>query len=142
MVAERDNQTVRTERSSALILLANARVWASEGWQVSITDADGNEFDPTGVEKWLTPEMSSPLQPVNASPLQEEPPQEEPRHEAPQDEMNLVAEAEDSYDDDSYRDDESYEDEESYEDMDSPESRRDDQDFSEAEGNLISATNP
>jgi hypothetical protein len=25
-------------------------VWASEGWQVTITDADGKEFDPAGFE--------------------------------------------------------------------------------------------
>jgi hypothetical protein len=50
MVAARENQTIRNERSSALITLANARVWASEGWQVTITDADGKEFDPSGFE--------------------------------------------------------------------------------------------
>ncbi len=50
MVAERENQTIRNERTSALITLANARVWASEGWQVTITDADGKEFDPAGFE--------------------------------------------------------------------------------------------
>ena len=50
MVAARENQTVRNERASALITLANARVWASEGWQVTITDADGKEFDPAGFE--------------------------------------------------------------------------------------------
>jgi hypothetical protein len=50
MVAARENQTIRNERTSALITLANARVWASEGWQVTITDADGNEFDPAGFE--------------------------------------------------------------------------------------------
>jgi hypothetical protein len=50
MVAARENQTVRNERASALITLANARVWASEGWQVTITDANGKEFDPAGFE--------------------------------------------------------------------------------------------
>ena len=50
MVAARENQTIRNERTSALITLANARVWASEGWQVTITDADGKEFDPAGFE--------------------------------------------------------------------------------------------
>ena len=43
MVAERDDHKVTKERTSALILLANARVWASEGWQVVITDADGKQ---------------------------------------------------------------------------------------------------
>ena len=41
MVAERDDQKVIKERASALIVLANARVWESEGWQVMITDAEG-----------------------------------------------------------------------------------------------------
>ena len=50
MVAARENQTIRNERTSALITLANARVWASEGWQVTITDAYGKEFDPAGFE--------------------------------------------------------------------------------------------
>src|SRR6266436_7077068 len=67
MVAERDNQKVTKERTSALILLANARVWASEGWQVVITDADGKQLDPAGFENWLTPVESSPLQPENSS---------------------------------------------------------------------------
>ena len=65
MVAERDNQKVTKERTSALILLANARVWASEGWQVVITDADGKQLDPAGFEQWLAPVEASPLPPVN-----------------------------------------------------------------------------
>ena len=72
MVAERDNQKVTKERTSALILLANARVWASEGWQVVITDADGKELDPAGFDKWLAPADASPLQPANSSSLQEQ----------------------------------------------------------------------
>ncbi len=71
MVAERDNQRVTKERNSALILLANARVWASEGWQVSITDADGKEFDPAAFENWLGPLEASPLQPIHAAPFEE-----------------------------------------------------------------------
>jgi hypothetical protein len=177
MVAERDNQTVKKERSSALILLANARVWASEGWQVSITDADGKEFDPTLIENWLSPETSSPLQPLASSlpqdePLQDEPLQDGPRqheprqHEPDQDDIRheraLAAESqyptegahgnEDSrgndgfhghaasYDEQSY-DEDTYEEDEAYADID-PENVRDDQDFSEADGNLIRATNP
>jgi hypothetical protein len=70
MVAERDNQRVTKERTSALILLANARVWASEGWQVSITDADGKELDAAGFENWLGPIEASPLQPLHVAPLE------------------------------------------------------------------------
>jgi len=67
MVAERDDQKVTKQRTSALILLANARVWASEGWQVEITDADGKQLDPAGFENWLTPVESSPLQPESST---------------------------------------------------------------------------
>jgi hypothetical protein len=70
MVAERDNQRVTKERNSALILLANARVWESEGWQVSITDPDGKAFDPGGFEHWLAPQEVSPLQPANLALLE------------------------------------------------------------------------
>ena len=70
MVAARENQTIRNERTSALITLANARVWASEGWQVTITDADGKEFDPAGFENVVaeaTPLLLREMQ-VPASP--------------------------------------------------------------------------
>lgn len=46
MIAERDNETVKVERTSSLIIVAKARVWASEGWQVVITDANGKAFTP------------------------------------------------------------------------------------------------
>jgi hypothetical protein len=72
MVAERGDQKVTKERTSALILLANARVWTSEGWQVVITDADGKQLDPASFENWLTPVESSPLQPENSSSLEEQ----------------------------------------------------------------------
>jgi hypothetical protein len=69
MVAERDDQKVIKERASALILLANARVWESEGWQVMITDAEGKEFDPAGFEKLLGPGYTwSPPEPLSSWP--------------------------------------------------------------------------
>jgi hypothetical protein len=46
MIAERDNETVRIEKASCLIIVAKARIWASEGWQVVITDADGKSYAP------------------------------------------------------------------------------------------------
>lgn len=46
MVAERGNETVRVERQSLLIIVAKARIWASEGWKVVITDADGKSWSP------------------------------------------------------------------------------------------------
>jgi hypothetical protein len=69
MIAERNDQKVVKERASALIVLANARVWESEGWQVMITDADGAEFDPAGFEKLLGPGYTwSPQEPLSLSP--------------------------------------------------------------------------
>ena len=46
MIAERDDETVCVERVSSLIMVANARVWASEGWQVEIVDDSGRIFEP------------------------------------------------------------------------------------------------
>ena len=40
IVAERGNETVRMDRSSSLMALAKARVWASEGWEVTIIVRD------------------------------------------------------------------------------------------------------
>lgn len=151
MVAERDNQRVTKERTSALILVANARVWASEGWQVSITDADGKEFDPAGFENWLGPIEASPLQPLHAVPL--EAPQELAAAEA-----ELTAEESDEVQETdqvqtSYQAQESYQAEDSeeaeaeevesedaefedyYEDLDAPERALADHEFSEASGN-------
>jgi hypothetical protein len=67
MVAQRENQTIRNDRNSALIVLANARVWESEGWQVTITDANGKQFDPAGFESLLTQAHSSLLQAMHSS---------------------------------------------------------------------------
>jgi hypothetical protein len=44
MIAEREGETVKVERESPLIMVAKARIWASEGWQVVITDADGKPY--------------------------------------------------------------------------------------------------
>jgi hypothetical protein len=41
MMAKRDNETIKSERSSAYMILSKARVWVSEGWTVTITDPDG-----------------------------------------------------------------------------------------------------
>ena len=46
MIAERNDETVCVERVSSLITVANAKVWASEGWEVEIVDAMGRIFDP------------------------------------------------------------------------------------------------
>jgi len=50
IVAERGNETVRMDRSSSLMAVAKARVWASEGWEVTIIVSDQE------------PELAPPLQ--------------------------------------------------------------------------------
>ena len=53
IVAVRENETVRCEQISVLIAIAKARVWASEGWQVVITDGDGKTLEPAEFDKLL-----------------------------------------------------------------------------------------
>ena len=52
IVAERDNETVRMRRTSSIMAIAKARVWASEGWDVTIIDDDENPLVP-GDERLL-----------------------------------------------------------------------------------------
>jgi hypothetical protein len=66
MVAARENQTITNERSSALITLANARIWESEGWQVTIT-ADGKELDTAGFEHQFGQENPTLLREMQVS---------------------------------------------------------------------------
>jgi hypothetical protein len=44
IIAERDNETMRSSRSSVWVAVAKGRVWASEGWRVVITDEAGRDF--------------------------------------------------------------------------------------------------
>jgi hypothetical protein len=53
MIAERDDETVWIERVSTLIVVANAKVWASEGWQVEIVDESGRIFEPADFGRLL-----------------------------------------------------------------------------------------
>jgi hypothetical protein len=46
IVAERDNETVRMDRMSSLMAIAKARVWASEGWEVTIIVRDQHSSAP------------------------------------------------------------------------------------------------
>ena len=50
IVAKRDSETVTMQRNSSLIAIAKARVWASEGWNVTIRIRD--EAAPS-VEQYL-----------------------------------------------------------------------------------------
>lgn len=45
IVAQKDDITVRSERTSLLIAAAKARIWLDEGWTVSVTDAEGKKLD-------------------------------------------------------------------------------------------------
>jgi len=52
IVAERETETVRMKRDSSLMAIAKARVWASEGWNVTIVVDDNapglaEEFSPS-----------------------------------------------------------------------------------------------
>jgi hypothetical protein len=52
IVAEKESETVRMKRNSSLIAIAKARVWASEGWNVTIVVDDNapglvEEFSPS-----------------------------------------------------------------------------------------------
>ncbi|MBB5046177.1 hypothetical protein HNR60_000919 [Rhodopseudomonas rhenobacensis] len=51
ITAERDNETMRSSRISALIAIAKARIWASEGWEVVITDDQGRDYAPSQFEE-------------------------------------------------------------------------------------------
>ena len=53
IVAERENATVRTERTSLLVAVAKARIWADEGWHVVVTDAEGTQLDPSEFDRLL-----------------------------------------------------------------------------------------
>jgi hypothetical protein len=46
IVAERGNETVRMDRTSSLMAVAKARVWASEGWEVTIIVRDQDVVPP------------------------------------------------------------------------------------------------
>ena len=53
IVAERDNETVRMDRMSSLMALAKARVWASEGWEVTIIVRDEDELASAQTDRLL-----------------------------------------------------------------------------------------
>ncbi len=68
IVAERENQKLRSERASVLIAVAKARVWASEGWRVVVTDGSGTAFAPAEFD-----DLESRLCPIVLSPGRAEP---------------------------------------------------------------------
>ena len=50
IVAQKDEVTVRSERNSLLIAAAKARIWAEEGWDVSVTDGAGKKLERAELE--------------------------------------------------------------------------------------------
>jgi hypothetical protein len=56
IVAEKDGETVKAERNSLLITTAKARVLASEGWKVVVTDGNGNMLSVSAAEQADQPE--------------------------------------------------------------------------------------
>ena len=51
IVATKEDQTMRSVRQSLLIAAAKARVLASEGWDVVVTDGEERTLDPADFEK-------------------------------------------------------------------------------------------
>jgi hypothetical protein len=51
IVGTKENQTVISVRQSLLIAAAKARVWASEGWEVVVTDGEERRLDPADFDK-------------------------------------------------------------------------------------------
>ncbi len=64
LVAERNNETFKSEKDSVYTALANARIWASEGWRVTITDAEGKQFGPDELAKRVSAMQRSPAKVV------------------------------------------------------------------------------
>jgi hypothetical protein len=64
MVAQRNNETFKSEKGSVYTALANARIWASEGWRVTITDAEGRQFGPEELAKRVSDMQWSPVKVV------------------------------------------------------------------------------
>ena len=51
IVATKEDETMRSARQSLLIAAAKARVWASEGWHVVVTDGEARTLDLADFEK-------------------------------------------------------------------------------------------
>jgi hypothetical protein len=73
MVAVRNNETFKTEKGSVYTALANARIWASEGWRVTITDAEGKQFGPDELAKRVSDMQRSPVKVVAVAETQTAP---------------------------------------------------------------------
>jgi hypothetical protein len=56
MIAERDNEKTQSRSVSLFIAVAKARVFASEGWQVVVTDDTGKTFTPADFDDLCSPD--------------------------------------------------------------------------------------
>jgi hypothetical protein len=45
MIAERGNEVVKADRESRPVIVAKARIWASEDWEVVVIDTEGKTVD-------------------------------------------------------------------------------------------------
>ena len=64
IVATKEDQTMRSVRQSLLIAAAKARVWASEGWEVVVTDGEERTLDPADFEKLFELRQCATASPV------------------------------------------------------------------------------
>jgi len=53
MIAERENETVKVERQSRLMIGFKAKIFASAGWKVIVTDGEGKSYEPAEFEKLM-----------------------------------------------------------------------------------------
>jgi len=56
MIAERNNEKAQSRNASLFIAAAKARVWASEGWEVVVTDDTGKKFTAAELEVLCSPD--------------------------------------------------------------------------------------
>lgn len=61
MIAQRQGETVESERNSRLIAFAKAKVWAGEGWDVIVIDNDGQTIAPQDFDKVMWPAVGASL---------------------------------------------------------------------------------
>jgi hypothetical protein len=64
IVATKEDQTMRSVRQSLLIAAAKARAWASEGWEVVVTDGEERTLDPADFEKLFELRQCATVSPV------------------------------------------------------------------------------
>jgi hypothetical protein len=68
IVAEREDLTVRMEQDSILFAIAKARIFASEGWSIVVTDSNGEVLYPVQHEMAVAadaPPVNPLITPIN-----------------------------------------------------------------------------